>query len=76
MHKFWKFVKSLQNIRKAFVISSVAKKGTDIAKSLGKDFLGEQIDKFNKEYITGKALEITLTNNEIKGIMKGKVFRI
>ena len=41
MHKFWKFVKSLQNIRKAFVISSVAKKGTDIAKSLGKDFLGE-----------------------------------
>ena len=52
------------------VLSSVAKKGTDIARSLGNDFLDKQIDKFNKEYITGKGSEITLTNNEIKDIMK------
>ena len=30
----------------------------------------KQIDKFNKEYITAEGLEITLTNSEIKDIMK------
>ena len=45
---------------------SIAKKGTDIVKNLGKDFLNKQIDKFNKEYITGKGSRITLKNSEIK----------
>ena len=42
----------------------------DIARNLGKDFLNKQIDQFNKECITGKGSGITLTNNEIKDIMK------
>ena len=49
---------------------SVAKKGTDVARSLGKDFLDKQIDKFYKEYITGEGSGITLTKYEIKDIMK------
>ena len=49
-------------------LKSVAKKGTDIARNLGKKVLDKQIDRFNKEYITG--LGITLTYDEIKGIMK------
>ena len=40
------------------ILSSVAKKKN----------LHKQIDRFNKEYITGSG--ITLTNNEIKDIMK------
>ena len=46
------------------------KKGIDITRDLGKDFLDKQIDRFNKEYITGKGSGIKLTNNEIKDIMK------
>ena len=30
------------------ILSSLAKKGTDIARNLGKNFLNKQIDKFNK----------------------------
>ena len=33
------------------ILSSVAKKGTDIARNLGKKFVDKQIGKFNKEYI-------------------------
>ena len=50
------------------ILSSVANKGIDIARNLGKDFLDKQIDRFNKEYITGSG--IALANNEIKDIMK------
>ena len=51
------------------ILSSVAIKGTDIARNLEeKKFLHKQIDRLNKEYITGSG--ITLTNNEIKDIMK------
>ena len=50
------------------ILLSVAEKGTIIARSFGEDFLDMQIDKFNKEYITGAG--ITLTNNEIKDIVK------
>ena len=46
------------------ILSSVAKKGPYIAKN----FLDKQIDSFSKEYVTGTGL--TLTNNEIKDIMK------
>ena len=42
----------------------------DITGSLGKDFLDKKIDNFNKEYITGEDLVITLTSNDIKDIMK------
>ena len=36
------------------ILSSIVKNWkTDIATSLEKDFLYNQIDKFNKEYITG-----------------------
>ena len=51
------------------ILSSAAKKGTDIARNLWKDFLDKQIDKFNKEYITGEGSGITLSNNEKKDIM-------
>ena len=47
---------------------SVATKETDLAADLGKTFLDKQIDRFNKEYITGSG--ITLKNNRIKEIMK------
>ena len=47
---------------------SVAKKGTDTARNLGTNFLDKQIDRFNKEYLTGSG--VTLTNNEIKDIIK------
>ena len=50
------------------ILSSAAKKETDISRNLGKVFLNKQIDRFNKEYITGSG--ITLTNNEIQDIMK------
>ena len=50
------------------ILLSVAEKGTIIARNFGEDFLDMQIDKFNKEYITGAG--ITLTNNEIKDIVK------
>ena len=43
--------------------SVVARKGTYIARNLGKNFLDKQIDKFNKEYIFGKGSGITLINN-------------
>ena len=52
------------------ILSSVAKKVTDIARNLGKAFLDKQIDKFNKEYISGKDSGITLTNNKIRDTMK------
>ena len=41
------------------ILPSVAKKGTDTARNLGKNFLDKQIDKVNKEYITGKGSGIT-----------------
>ena len=47
---------------------SAAKKETDSARILAKDFLDKQIDKFNEEYTTG--LGINLTNQEIKDIRK------
>ena len=50
------------------ILSSVAKKRTDLARDLGKNFLDKQIDRLNKEYITGSG--ISLTNNEIKDILK------
>ena len=50
------------------ILSVVSKKGTDIAKNLGKNFLDKQVDRFNKEYIPGS--RITLTNNEIQDIIK------
>ena len=50
------------------ILASVAEKGTDIARKLGKKLLDKQIDRFNKEYVTGSG--ITLTNSEIKEIMK------
>ena len=34
------------------------------------EILDKQIGKFNKEYITGKSLKITLTNKETKYIVK------
>ena len=42
----------------------------DLPRNLGKEFLNQQIDKFNNEYIAGNGSEITLTDNEIKDIMK------
>ena len=47
---------------------SVAKKRTTLTRDLGKIFLDKQIDRFNTGYISGSG--ITLTNNEIKDIMK------
>ena len=52
------------------ILSNVPKNATDIARNLGDNFLDKQIDKFNKEYITGTGSGITLTNNEIKYFMK------
>ena len=59
------------------ILSSVAKKVTDIARNLGKAFMDkisltfmDKIDKFNKEYISGKDSGITLTNNKIRDTMK------
>ena len=49
---------------------SLAKTGTYRVRDLGKDFLDKQINRFNKEYITGKGSGITLTNNEVKDIKK------
>ena len=54
------------------ILSSVAKKGTGIARILGKDFVDKQIDKFNKEYTTREGSGITLTKNKIKDIIKVK----
>ena len=42
----------------------------DLPRNLGKEFLNQQIDKFNNEYIAGNGSEITLTDNGIKDIMK------
>ena len=50
------------------ILSSVTKRETDLARGFGKVFLDKQIDRFNKEYITGSG--ITLTKNEIKDIIK------
>ena len=50
------------------ILSSMAKKGTVIAKNLEKKILDKQMDQFNQEYITGSG--VTLTNNEIKDIIK------
>ena len=53
------------------ILSKIAKKGTGLARDLGKDFLDKQIDKFNKDYITNEGYSgIMLTNNETKDIMK------
>ena len=49
------------------ILSSVAKKGTDLPSDLGKNFLDKQIDRSNKEYIAGSG--ITLTNNQIRDII-------
>ena len=45
-------------------------KRTDIARSLGKNFLDKQIDTFNKEHVIRKDSGVTLTNNKIKDIIK------
>ena len=50
------------------ILLSVAKKGTNLARDLGKYFLDKRIERLIKEYITGSG--ITLTNNEIKDIIK------
>ena len=50
------------------ILSSVAEKGTDIARNLGEKILDKQIDRVNKEYILGSG--ITLTINEMRDIMK------
>ena len=50
------------------ILSKVAKTGTDLARYLGKKFLDKQIDRFNKDHITGSG--ITPINNEIKDIKK------
>ena len=53
------------------ILSKIAKKGTGLARDLGKDFLDKQIDKFNKDYITNEGCSgIMLTNNETKDIKK------
>ena len=53
------------------ILSKIAKKGTGLARDLGKDFLDKQIDKFNKDYITNESCSgIMLTNNGTKDIMK------
>ena len=52
------------------ILSIGANKETDIARSLGKDFLDKQIDKFSKKYLTVEGSGITLTNNETKDTMK------
>ena len=51
------------------IFSRAAKKGRDIARSLWKDFLDKQIDKFNKEYITVEGSGKTLSINEKKDII-------
>ena len=45
-------------------------KGTDIAINLIKDFLDKEKGKLSIEYITNKTSKITLTNKEIKQIVK------
>ena len=44
------------------ILSNKTKKGTDIARNFGKNYLDKQIDRFNKEYKTGSW--ITLRNDE------------
>ena len=44
------------------ILSNKTKKGTDIARNFGKNYLDKQIDRFNKEYKTGSG--ITLRNDE------------
>ena len=51
-------------------LSNLATKGIDIARDLAKDFLDKEIDHFDKKYLTGKGSRLTLTNNEIKYIIK------
>ena len=52
------------------ILSKIAKKGTGLARDLGKDFLDKQIGKF-KDYITNEGCSgIMLTNNETKDIKK------
>ena len=50
------------------VLSSVAKKETDLTRDLRNRFLDKQINRFSKEYITGSG--ITLANNKTKYITK------
>ena len=50
------------------ILSKVAKNGTDLARDLGQMFLDNQIDRLNKEYLTGSG--ISLKNNEIRDIIK------
>ena len=57
----------VSKICKSFA-SCIAKKGTDLDMHLGEHFLEKQMDRFNKEYI--KSSEITVTNIEMKYIMK------
>ena len=52
------------------ILSSVTKKGTNITRSLGKQFVDKQIDKFNIEYKTGEGSGSSLTNNEMQDIIK------
>ena len=41
------------------ILSSVAKKGTDLDRDLGRNFLDKQIHMFNKEYITSSGITLT-----------------
>ena len=50
------------------ILSKVAKNGTDLARDLGQMFLDNQIDRLNKEYLTGSG--ISLKNNEMRDIIK------
>ena len=52
------------------VLSGAAKKGTDIAGYLVINYVDKGIDIISKRYITGKASGITLTNNEMRDIIK------
>ena len=40
------------------ILLGEAKKGTDIARNLGKNFIDKQIDRFNKEYITSSGIPL------------------
>ena len=48
------------------ILSNIVKKGTDLARDVGKNVLDKQRDRFNKECMTSSG--ITLTNNGIKDI--------
>ena len=46
------------------ILLGEAKKGTDIARNLGKNFIDKQIDRFNKEYITSSGITLNKQRNK------------